>query len=994
MRSRSPRARRHRAPGARRTASVAAPVAACVAASLAAGAAQAAAFPARIDLRAVDGTRVVSQPVITPGQPEPVLLPFTDDVDGDGRLDRLFRRAEIDFDRATCSTVYLAPSSITSMREFDDAALAGLVRFDGFGIGPEGTDGRGSRCLEASFFDVVDDLNGDGVAEIAAPVVNLDDRGFDYRIAFGTVVPGAVVDAATLDGRDGFTLVGARSLVPVGDLNGDGAVDLYVRASDGENDEDVLGRVIAGNPSDVRPVRDVLDYAGAEVLLEIASTARLGPDPAIGRALAGVADAVAVGDLDGDGIDDLLLVSRIGGYAAVVYGAQDLQRRVETVADLGPGLFPGTCAEAFCDFSAIGDADGDGIDDVAVGSFETGGIVYGGPDGLPDVERIEDVPDARITRTEGSLGTLDTVLGGLSRGGELGDLNGDGAADAFFGDGAYIGVRLGTPGRRPATFDPGALDGRDGFTLVTGDRFFFGPLFASGDVDGDGLDDIVFGDTVLFGQLEFGAPPAPRDLVVRVGPDDIDLLWMAPAESEGLLGYRVFVDGLPVEDLLADVRAYRLEGVEADPARTVSVKALSVEGTVSPRVTERLGDGTDPIAGLRAEVYGPGVIELFWDAEPGRFVLLRDGEPLTTVNGNSYVDGTLEPRRDYRYAVVPDYAADGFFGEDVPVVQYRPVQVRSAVVTVRTGAAGDDPGGPGEGDPADGAVAPSVPGNLRGVAYSGTAAEIFWDRSRDDGRVIGYEVFRGSEPLGITDGNSRFDEGLTPGLTYTYQVVAIDDDGNRSELTAVNLVAEPGATGVAPPVGVPGGPDESGALPAPVRPRIEIYSDTALELFWERPRDPRVTGYRASIDGAAVAETGGTSAFLDALPVGASARLEIVSLGEGGVASAPVAFAVDLGARTARRTDGGGAGAPATPAGLTGTTYSPTALELFWERVPGATSYEVLSGETTLATVDGPSWFTDRAVPGAGVAYRVVAIDARGRRSAATPAVELATPRG
>ena len=424
------------------------------------------------------------------------------------------------------------------------------------------------------------------------------------------------------------------------------------------------------------------------------------------------------------------------------------------------------------------------------------------------------------------------------------------------------------------------------------------PVFLpfTGDVDGDGLDDVVFGDTVLFGQPEAGAPAAPRDLMVRVGPGDIDLFWAAPAGPGDIVGYRVLVDGEPVAELPSDARDYRLEGVEGDPSRTVSVEALGAAGTMaspatSPRVTERLGDGTDPIAGLRAEVYGPGVVELFWDAEPGRFVLLRDGEPLTAVNGNSYVDRTLEPGRDCRYD----------------------------------------------------AVAPSVPGNLRGVAYSGTAAEIFWDRSRDDGRVVGYEVFRGSEPLGVTDGNSRFDEGLTPGLTCTYQVVAIDDDGNRSELTAVNLVAEPGATGVAPPVGAPGGPDEGAALPAPVRPRIEIYSDTALELFWERPRDPRVTGYRASVDGAAVAETGGTSAFLDTLAAGASARLEIVSLGEGGATSAPVAFAVDLGARTARRTDGGGAGAPATPAGLRGTIYSPTALELFWARVPGATSYEVLS---------------------------------------------------
>lgn len=79
----------------------------------------------------------------------------------------------------------------------------------------------------------------------------------------------------------------------------------------------------------------------------------------------------------------------------------------------------------------------------------------------------------------------------------------------------------------------------------------------------------------------------------------------------------------------------------------------------------------------------------------------------------------------------------------------------------------------------------SAPGNLTGLVYSSTAAEIFWNRSVSENPVIGYEIFRNGQSLTVDDGNSFFDDTLQSGTSYDYSVVAIDSNGNRSEESGI-----------------------------------------------------------------------------------------------------------------------------------------------------------------------------------------------------------------
>lgn len=83
---------------------------------------------------------------------------------------------------------------------------------------------------------------------------------------------------------------------------------------------------------------------------------------------------------------------------------------------------------------------------------------------------------------------------------------------------------------------------------------------------------------------------------------------------------------------------------------------------------------------------------------------------------------------------------------------------------------------------------PSAVSNLAGQVYSSTALEIFWDAAVSaDSVVTGYEIKRNGSPLTTTNGLSLFEEGLRPGVEYTYNVRPIDANGNAGEYQTVML---------------------------------------------------------------------------------------------------------------------------------------------------------------------------------------------------------------
>lgn len=258
------------------------------------------------------------------------------DVNGDGRTDALALSPRPD------------PSFVvryqTEARRFDDPAR-------GFAV-------------EGAALGGMADLNGDGVPEILL-VIPRGEFGGDYVMLEGDASRTGTLDAADL--RDqGRVLLSSPSyerglsLVPAGDVNGDGVEDAALTYNSVED------------PSYTTTV-----FSTRDVDLETLDIGAPGDDGY--RVSATKGSAQPVGDLNGDGRADLLVP--LYPTWTVVFGSG----ATTGVDALAPGARGFRYAGVKSDdtMQGVGDFDGDGRDDVAVTGTRDGGLLlYGRGSGL------------------------------------------------------------------------------------------------------------------------------------------------------------------------------------------------------------------------------------------------------------------------------------------------------------------------------------------------------------------------------------------------------------------------------------------------------------------------------------------------------------------------------------------------------------------------------------------------------------------------------------
>lgn len=78
--------------------------------------------------------------------------------------------------------------------------------------------------------------------------------------------------------------------------------------------------------------------------------------------------------------------------------------------------------------------------------------------------------------------------------------------------------------------------------------------------------------------------------------------------------------------------------------------------------------------------------------------------------------------------------------------------------------------------PFSGGVGPVVSG-LRGVVYTDSEIEIFWNTTGSDTGTVAYQIFRDGVQLDTRDALSFYENNLQPGRTYQYGVAAVVADG-------------------------------------------------------------------------------------------------------------------------------------------------------------------------------------------------------------------------
>jgi Ca2+-binding RTX toxin-like protein len=332
-----------------------------------------------------------------------------------------------------------------------------------------------------SWIVAIGDVNGDGFADFDHHAFFVTETYYEYEYGdtwtetifhdYATIQYGGSGGATTGKrfGDSGLEGVDVSWLSALGDVNGDGFDDVAVYV-----DVDHGG---------ARPPKVV--FGSATGLPENADNS--GAPSLTFTVWAG--EITGGGDFNGDGIADLVVESRnsSGGDGYVIFGRSDLGAGTFDHASLD-GTNGFKLPEAM-DARSVGDVNGDGFDDIVVALWRRAAddpyyIVYGRADSPATID------PAAVDGSDGFR--IDNA--GTRSVNRAGDINADGRDDLIIGTDYVIFGRadVGAEG-----LDASSVDGDVGFQIVTTGIDTSGwnalNLQAAGDVNGDGVDDLVVG---------------------------------------------------------------------------------------------------------------------------------------------------------------------------------------------------------------------------------------------------------------------------------------------------------------------------------------------------------------------------------------------------------------------------------------------------------------------------------------------------------------------
>ncbi|MFI4883537.1 MAG: GC-type dockerin domain-anchored protein [Phycisphaerales bacterium JB064] len=503
-------------------------------------------FPAAIDLTSLDGQIGVRFAGAQSNRPRAV--GGVVDINGDGFDDAFI---------ADQTLVY-----VVFGRGPDDAfpAFLELGRTPlpiGFEIRPESATGAPSAMTVSHAGDV----NSDGLEDIIIgnPGATIDGRsgvGAAYVI-FGRDAGDPpfpdILDLSALDASTGFRMVGALvrdwagyDVCAAGDLNSDGIGDVIVGAPRLQDRVGECYVVFGRPPDDPFPVSFSLGDLDGNNGFKINGTQI---EDFLGQS------ACVAGDLNGDGIDDVIM-----GAAGSSASGQDYAGSCFIVYGRPSGTpFPAALALDELDgtdgfrldgtgrrdlvgqsVASAGDLNGDGRDDAIIGApgRNTSYVIYGRDAGDPFPARLT-IDDIDGTNGFAIMG-IDTGDASGSSVSSAGDANGDGLPDVIIGAPGADPIRQESAGETsivfgrpagspfPAVLHLADLDGRHGVRLDgldPGDRSGLG-VGTVDDLNSDGVDDVIisapdavpfFGSGISNGEtyVVFGRKP-------RSCPQDID----------------------------------------------------------------------------------------------------------------------------------------------------------------------------------------------------------------------------------------------------------------------------------------------------------------------------------------------------------------------------------------------------------------------------------------------------------------------------------------
>jgi hypothetical protein len=449
--------------------------------------------------------------------------------------------------------------------------------------------------------------------------------------------------------------------VAAGDVNGDGHQDIIISAPSADGPQDSrpdCGEVyVIFGPADKRRT---IDLAEGQQDVTI-----FGADSGDSFGL-----ALAAADVNSDGIDDILVGAPLAdgpgnerpnaGEAYVIFGSPTLAPTIDIAqGEQGLALFGAETRDRLGVRLAAGDANRDGVQDILVGAFLADGpenaryqageayLIFGSPSLSGARDMAQGDYDLAIIAAE-----ADEQLGYYLA---MGDLNSDGIDDLIVGafradgpenrreDSGEVYVIFGSPSLG------GVLDlasASPDVTVMAADKGDdLGAAVASGDVNGDGIDDLLIGAPRADGPgntrggageayVVLGSPSLKGSFDIALAEQDVTILGADPVDRLGASVASGDLNGDGVDDIILAAEA----GDGPDNAREDGGEVYIVLGPVSPGQTVdiALNQHSAAIFGEKeGDFFGVGLAAADWDGD-------GQADVLATARAADGPDGTRQ----------------------------------------------------------------------------------------------------------------------------------------------------------------------------------------------------------------------------------------------------------------------------------------------------------------------------------------------------------------